>query len=168
MGRLALVVAVALGVGARGCADRPAVALLPPSPSPAAVAPAAAVSPPVAVSPPAAVVAPAAPACAGSGQRRWGTTCCRNEPDSGDARFPGQIVTECHGPQIGAPCARRGDCDVACSCDPPGAILRAGEGGQGPANGTRGVTGTCTGVIQIGVWMCRIDENGIVGHVILD
>jgi len=163
---LAVVVAVALGVGARGCADRPAVALVPPSP--VAVAPSAAVAPAAAVSPPAAVVAPVAPTCIGPDQRLWGTTCCKNETDSGDARFPGQIVTECHGPQIGTPCARRGDCDIACSCDPPGEMLRAGEGGQGPANGTRGVTGTCAGVIQIGVWMCRIDENGIVSHVILD
>jgi hypothetical protein len=154
------IVAVALGVGAHGCADRPAVALVPPPPT--AVAPAAAVPPP------AAAVAPVAGTCTGPNERLWGTTCCEHEPDPGDARFPGQIATDCHGPQVGKPCARRGDCDIACSCDPPGELLRPGQGGQGPANGTRGVTGTCTGVIQIGVWMCRIDENGVVGHVILD
>jgi hypothetical protein len=136
-------------------------------PAPAAGTPVA-VAPAAAASPPAAVVAQVALACKGSDERLWGTTCCRNEPDSGDARFPGQIVTECHGPQIGTPCARRGDCDIACSCDPPGEILRGGERGQGPADGTTGVTGTCTGLIQIGVWMCRIDENGIVSHEILD
>jgi hypothetical protein len=38
----------------------------------------------------------------------------------------------------------------------------------GPKDGTRGAQGVCRGRLQIGVWMCQIDDKGVVSHVIVD
>jgi hypothetical protein len=38
----------------------------------------------------------------------------------------------------------------------------------GPPSGTRGQTGVCGGDLQVGVWMCEINEKGEVSHKIID
>ena len=102
-------------------------------------------------------------------ERRYGSACCRGTQgrDPRD-RFPGMTFLSCHGPRIGAPCRAKTDCDVACSCDAPDELLRPGDGAQGPADGTTGVVGHCQGALQIGVWMCQLDEHGRVSRVIVD
>lgn len=98
-----------------------------------------------------------APATCGPDERRYGTTCCFSEEGS----------TSCHGPNVGAPCKRKGDCDVMCGCDDPKlAPPRQGSSPGGPASGTLGVTGRCVGEIVDGAWYCVIDENGVVSHFI--
>lgn len=106
-------------------------------------------------------------ACTGPGQRRYGSTCCDTFHGDREARFPGMIFLRCRGPQVGQPCHKKADCDIACSCD-GGGPLRGGNSPEGPADGTTGVVGVCTGQLQIGVWMCRLDEHGVVGHTIID
>jgi hypothetical protein len=78
------------------------------------------------------------------------------------------IYLSCTGPQVGQPCSKKGDCDLGCSCDDQSQPLNNNNGPQGPADGTRGVTGVCTGQMQIGVWMCTLDETGAVSHMIVD
>ena len=109
---------------------------------------------------------PAATSCEGSDRRAYGSTCCEvnREPD----KIPGMVFLSCDGPQIGKPCHAKGDCDVVCSCDPPDAHLGGGTPPAGPTDGTRGAVGRCGGRLQVGTWMCEIDEHGIVGHVIVD
>ena len=54
-----------------------------------------------------------------------------------------------------------------CSCDgddPPDPR----SGPTGPADGTRGVVGTCSGELEAGVWMCELDDKGVVTHLIID
>ena len=120
--------------------------------------------PPPAPPPP----APVATDCVGSDRRLYGTTCCDVERIEQDRKYPGQIYLHCRGPQIGRACHAKADCDVACSCDPPDRPLSPGAGPQGPADGTTGVTGACVGQLAIGVWMCRLDEDGKVSHMIVD
>ena len=105
-------------------------------------------------------------ACEGPDRRAYGSTCCDvdREPD----KIPGQVFLSCSGPQIGKACRAKGDCDVVCSCDPPDAHLGGGTDPQGPPDGTRGAVGRCGGRLQVGTWMCEIDEHGVVGHVIVD
>jgi len=107
------------------------------------------------------------------GQRRYGSTCCesvRADSEYELPRSPGAVITECNGPQIGRPCTSRKDCDVACFCDPHAdrVLLRPGDAPSGPPDGTRGVTGSCGGRIQVGVSICEIDEFGKVVHKIID
>ena len=97
-----------------------------------------------------------------------GTTCCESEKISEDRKFPGMAYLTCTGPQIGKPCKAKGECDIACSCDDPKQRLNPSNGPIGPKDGTRGVVGICAGQLQIGVWMCRIDEHGVVSHMIVD
>jgi len=78
------------------------------------------------------------------------------------------VFLSCDGPQIGKACRAKGDCDVVCSCDPDSAHLGGGTPPQGPADGTRGAVGHCGGRLQVGTWMCEIDEHGAVTHVIVD
>jgi hypothetical protein len=100
-------------------------------------------------------------------QRLFGSACCTRYGSGERARFPGMTFLSCTGPRIGLPCRRKGDCDVACSCDAKG-MLRPGDGPQGPADGTRGFVGHCASHLQVGVWMCQIDEKGLVTHLIVD
>ncbi len=100
--------------------------------------------------------------------RRYGTTCCEVRGGDDRAKFPGMTFLSCHGPQIGAACQKKGDCDVACFCDDPTRARDPRSAASGPADGTLGVTGVCGGRLQIGVWMCQIDEKGAVTHVIVD
>lgn len=103
----------------------------------------------------------AAPPSCGPDERLFGTTCCRTEVD-GPAGH-----TFCHGPNVGAPCQRKGDCDVLCGCDDPnGPPPMQGSSPRGPADGTTGVTGRCLGQIVDGAWYCVIDEDGRVTHFI--
>ena len=110
---------------------------------------------------------PAASACGGPERVAYGSTCCdvlgRGEPKS-----PGMVYLSCTGPRIGSPCTSKKDCDIACSCDPPDAVLGGGTPQQGPPDGTRGATGVCGGTLRVGTWMCQIDERGVVSHVIVD
>lgn len=78
------------------------------------------------------------------------------------------VYLQCTGPRVGAPCSSKKDCDIACSCDPPGAVLGGGTPPQGPPDGTRGATGVCGGTLRVGTWMCQIDDSGKVAHVIVD
>lgn len=78
------------------------------------------------------------------------------------------VFLTCTGPQVGAPCTQKADCDIACSCDPAGQMLDPRTRASTPADGARGVTGTCAGRLQIGVWMCQLDEHGVVTRVIVD
>jgi hypothetical protein len=110
----------------------------------------------------------AAAAACGYGEERWGTTCCKAEGRDEEGKSPGMVFLSCRGPQIGKPCRAKTDCDIACSCDDPDEPLGNHNTPQGPADGTTGAIGHCTGLRQIGVWMCDIDENGRVGHVIVD
>ena len=75
---------------------------------------------------------------------------------------------QCHGPQVGKACTKKGDCDIACSCDDPHQRLNPRDGAIGPKDGTTGITGHCAGSLQIGVWMCQINEQGVVSHLIVD
>lgn len=96
-----------------------------------------------------------------SDERLYGTTCCRTEMH-GPAGY-----TTCRGPNIGVACTRQSDCDVRCGCDDPKQRPpMQGSSPRGPADGTRGVTGTCMGQIVDGAWYCVIDENGVVTHFI--
>jgi hypothetical protein len=84
------------------------------------------------------------------------------------AKFPGMQFLSCEGPTVGKPCASKGDCDLACSCDARDHLLRPSDGPQGPADGTKGIKGVCAGGLQIGVWMCELDEHGAVLHRIIE
>ncbi|HUS64167.1 MAG TPA: hypothetical protein VMZ28_06470 [Kofleriaceae bacterium] len=106
--------------------------------------------------------------CVGDDRRLHGTTCCTVHASAPEDRSPGEVYLDCEGPQVGAACARESDCDIACSCDSSDAPLRPGDGPQGPADGTLGVKGTCTGQRQRGVWMCQLDAKGAVTHLIVD
>jgi hypothetical protein len=105
--------------------------------------------------------------CSGSDRRLYGSTCCE-VLGKREEKFPGMVFLRCEGPQLGAPCASKSDCDVVCSCDSAEAPRSPGKGMQGPKDGTRGVKGTCGGTLAVGVWMCEIDEHGVVTHVIVD
>ncbi|MCW5806474.1 MAG: hypothetical protein KIT31_29185 [Deltaproteobacteria bacterium] len=144
-----------------GCADRRAPRVEPPpSTAPPATPPTTTSTTPP---PP-----PAAVACA-PGDTRHGSACCSHPMRGRDERskFPGMQFLTCRGPRIGLPCKSKLDCDIACSCDASD-HLSPGAGPQGPADGSRGVLGHCAGSLQIGVWMCQIDEHGKVGHTIVD
>ncbi|MFO0665446.1 MAG: hypothetical protein U0174_15935 [Polyangiaceae bacterium] len=83
-------------------------------------------------------------------------------------RFPGQQTLTCRGPRIGAPCTRKSDCDIACSCPssdtaPPSAGAR-----DNIPDGTTGLVGRCASANYRGTWMCRLDEEGKVSHMIID
>jgi hypothetical protein len=110
--------------------------------------------------------APAVETCDGPDQRLYGTTCCTVEKIDEHHKYPGMTFLTCRGPQVGKACHSKRDCDVACSCDgdSPG---RPGDR-HGPKDGTKGVTGRCADSRQIGVWMCDIDEKGVVTHLIVD
>jgi hypothetical protein len=88
-----------------------------------------------------------------SDERQWGTTCCRTEGAPGRRRW-----LSCRGPQLGKVCHRRGDCDIACSCD---RSLAHHEG-------MTGVTGHCSGDKPSGVWLCELDDDGKVSSLIID
>jgi hypothetical protein len=103
--------------------------------------------------------------CVGPGRVQYGSACC-DAVGQGETKVPGMVYLRCTGPRIGKPCRSKNDCDVACSCDVPGVVL--GVGPEDPPSGTRGATGVCTDVLRVGTWMCQIDENGVVGHVIVD
>ena len=83
-------------------------------------------------------------------------------------KFPGMTFLSCTGAQIGKTCTKKGDCDIACSCDDPRRPLNPSNGPVGPQDGTRGVIGRCGARLQIGVWMCELDEHGAVSHKIID
>lgn len=106
-------------------------------------------------------------ACTGPDQRQYGTACC-DVRGKGEQKSPGMVFLTCTGPRIGKPCTSKNDCDIACSCDPPGAIVGGGTPPQGPPDGTRGATGVCGARLQVGTWMCQIDERGVVTHTIVD
>ncbi|MFO0547790.1 MAG: hypothetical protein U0271_05345 [Polyangiaceae bacterium] len=108
--------------------------------------------------------APVVAPCDGEDERLYGSTCCEVRGRRED-RFPGMVYLACHGPQIGQACSSKKDCDIACSCDPQGLPMRDHAG---PPDGTRGAKGVCSGVRAVGVWMCDIDENGVVSHLIVD
>jgi hypothetical protein len=105
--------------------------------------------------------------CVGQDRRRYGSTCCEVIGGDPQDRYPGKIYLDCEGPQIGQPCTKKSDCDIACSCDGDGPFDPRSDG-RGPPDGTRGVTGVCTGQRAMGVWMCDIDETGTVSHMIVD
>lgn len=94
-------------------------------------------------------------------ERQYGTSCCRTE-------LHGPMgYTSCRGPNVGAPCTRKGDCDLMCGCDDPtGPPPMQGSPPRGPTDGTRGVTGRCMGSIVDGAWYCVVDEHGTVSHFI--
>lgn len=99
------------------------------------------------------------------GERRYGTTCCYTERGDGE----GVGRTTCYGPNLGTPCSRKSDCDLFCSCDDPTRRPpQQGSSPRGPADGTRGVTGRCASDTARGAWVCRIDDDGRVTHLILD
>jgi hypothetical protein len=108
------------------------------------------------------------PTCSASDDVRYGSTCCEQTTNAGEPHAPGEIVLDCHGPQIGKPCTRKGDCDILCACPGQDGPLSNDDGPSGPVDGTKGVTGTCSGILQVGVWRCEIDEDGKVTHVIID
>jgi hypothetical protein len=110
---------------------------------------------------------PTAATCAGSDEKLYGSTCCRSSGKGAGEASPGAIILSCHGPQIGKACTRRSDCDLACFCEVQTGPLSNTSGPSGPAIGTKGVTGACGGLLQMGVWMCQIDENGVVIHRII-
>jgi len=112
-------------------------------------------------------VASTAPAMCASDERSYGSTCC-SAPQGREERHPGQTIMDCHGPKIGQSCKAKGDCDLACSCDDPKVLLSPSHDHAGPKDGARGVTGVCGARVQVGVWMCQIDERGVVTHVIID
>jgi hypothetical protein len=89
-------------------------------------------------------------------------------PDHHGARFPGQTILSCRGPQIGKPCQRKQDCDVACFCGAQQGPLDPRARPAGPPDGTRGHTGVCGGTLQAGVWMCQINDKGLVSRMIID
>jgi hypothetical protein len=160
---------------AAACASRPARQTVAPAAQPVALAPrrtAPAPQPAAAetqgTETPDAETPDAEIECVGRDARRWGTTCCHLTGGPREQRTPGEVVMTCDGPNVGRPCTRKSDCDVACSCDPPTAFLSPDDDTNSPADGTRGVTGRCAGVFQIGVWRCRIDDQGVVGHEIVD
>jgi hypothetical protein len=141
-----------------GCRDSPHVS--------SALSATASPSPVPTTSPPPAALSTAAPSCDGADRRLYGSTCC--EVNRIEDKVPGMVYLSCAGPQIGKACRAKGDCDVVCSCDPPDAYLGGGTPPRGPADGTRGAVGRCGGRLQIGTWMCQIDEHGTVTHVIVD
>lgn len=111
----------------------------------------------------------APPSCAPH-ERPFGTACC-SSPHTGEGRrrrFPGQQILTCHGPRIGIPCSKKSDCDIACACPssevaPPHARER-----DDLPDGTTGLVGRCAGANYVGTWMCRLDEEGRVSHMIID
>lgn len=107
-------------------------------------------------------------ACDGPGERLFGTTCCTFEDIPEDEISPGTEIEHCAGPQIGKPCRRAGDCDVTCSCDSRDRPPRPADDPQGPAVGTRGVVGWCSGSVRVGVFTCVIDDTGAVSRRIVD
>ncbi|HEY1954011.1 MAG TPA: hypothetical protein VGH28_00315 [Polyangiaceae bacterium] len=107
-----------------------------------------------------------APTC-GPGETRYGSTCCLPAHAREEDKYPGMVYLDCHGPQIGRVCRKETDCDVACSCDPD-PLLSPRDGPLGPRDGTRGAVGHCAGRLQLGVFQCRIDEHGVVGHLIVE
>ncbi len=123
----------------------------------------------VASPPPAPTATSSAPAdCVGPDRRLRGSTCCTVTRISNERRFPGQEFLRCEGPQIGRPCTSKRDCDVACSCDADDSPRDPRDERHAPKEGTKGLTGFCSGRRQIGVWMCDIDEDGAVTHIIVD
>jgi hypothetical protein len=83
-----------------------------------------------------------------SDERRTGNTCCRKDGE------PSWLA--CRGPQLGKACHRRGDCDIACSCN---------EKWSHPG-GTAGLAGHCTGGGRTGDGVCVLDERGLVSGLI--
>ncbi len=112
-------------------------------------------------------VAPIVTSCVGPRKRLHGTTCCESK-GSQETDHPGEVFLECSGPQIGKTCTKKGDCDVVCFCKGQPTLVSPGDDRAGPADGTRGQTGVCGAKLQVGVWMCEIDEKGAVTHVIVD
>ena len=106
-------------------------------------------------------------ACDGPDQRKYGTTCC-TAFGTRQTGFPGQTILACNGPQIGSPCRRKQDCDVECSCGMAGGPQPPGRPKRSPPSGARGRKGVCGGELLVGVWMCEIDEKGLVTHKIID
>ena len=103
--------------------------------------------------------------CDGADHRLYGSTCCEVVQFTQRERYPGKVYLRCEGPQIGQACTKKSDCDIACSCDADNPFHRRD---RGPADGTRGLTGVCTGTRAIGVWLCDLDETGAVSHMIVD
>ncbi|HUJ62278.1 MAG TPA: hypothetical protein VLX92_27415 [Kofleriaceae bacterium] len=101
--------------------------------------------------PPPAAPPEAVPRCM-SDERQWGTTCCTVEPWRG-----GHDALHCRGPQIGKPCTKSSDCDIACACD-PALVHHDGER----------ATGTCTGLLPPGEWLCHVGNDGRVVSMIID
>lgn len=108
------------------------------------------------------------PECTGANEQLHGSTCCEKHAISEQNKYPGQVFLDCHGPQIGRACSAKTDCDVVCSCEPDSGLKSPRDDPAGPKDGTRGAQGRCSGRLQIGVWMCQIDEKGVVTHVIVD
>jgi hypothetical protein len=108
------------------------------------------------------------PECTGADEQLRGSTCCQRHAIRDESKHPGQVFLDCHGPQIGKSCTAKTDCDVVCSCEPDDGLKSPHDDPSGPKDGTRGVQGVCRGRLQIGVWMCQIDERGVVSHVIVD
>ena len=111
--------------------------------------------------------APTVTSCVGSNKRLYGSTCCEAR-GSRQEEHPGEVFLDCSGPQIGKACAKKADCDVVCFCKGQTSLVSPGASQAGPADGTRGQTGFCGAQLQVGVWMCEIDEKGAVTHVIVD
>lgn len=154
--------------GVAACASSPPAAdPLPVSASVAVTQSVVSSSPPT-VAVPVAISSAPPPACTGTDQRLYGSTCCRVTRATHENRFPGQTFLSCVGPQVGKPCTKKGDCDIACSCDADDSPRDPRDERSGPKDGTKGLTGFCSGRRQAGVWMCDIDENGVVSHVIVD
>jgi len=114
-------------------------------------------APPAAPAPIADASIPAAPLTTKtecmSDERQWGTTCCRIQGAPGRRRW-----MSCRGPQLGKVCHRRGDCDIACSCD-RNLVHHDGQSGA---------TGHCSGDKPSGEWLCELDDNGLVSSLIID
>jgi hypothetical protein len=88
-----------------------------------------------------------------SNERRIGNTCCHKD----GAADRGELAWQaCRGPQLGKLCHRRGDCDIACSCDQTWVSH----------DGTVGVTGHCSGGLRTDDWACELDEHGRVWNLV--